>query len=53
LLGWVQGSVGIPQSQQEAYRFCRQACDALRVFPPCAVRDTLEEIAWFVLERNK
>jgi heptaprenyl diphosphate synthase/octaprenyl-diphosphate synthase len=53
LLGWVQGSVGIPQSQQEAHRFCREACDALRIFPPSAVRDTLEEIAWFVLERNK
>jgi len=53
LLAWVQGSVGIAQSQQEARRFCQQACDALQVFPPAAVRDTLEDIAWFVLGRNK
>ena len=53
LLGWVQGSVGVEQSQQEACRFCQQACDALRVFPPSAARDALEDIAWFVLERNK
>ena len=53
LLAWVQGSVGIERSQQEAQRFCQQACDALHAFPPSPIRDTLEGIAWFVLERNK
>jgi geranylgeranyl pyrophosphate synthase len=53
LLAWVQGSVGIERSQQEAQRFCQQACDALHTFPPSPIRDTLEGIAWFVLERNK
>lgn len=53
LLAWVQRSVGIERSQQEAQRFCQEACDALRVFPPSAIRDTLEGIAWFVLERKK
>ncbi len=53
LLAWVQHSVGIERSRQEAQRFCQEACDALRVFPPSAIRDTLEGIAWFVLERKK
>jgi heptaprenyl diphosphate synthase/octaprenyl-diphosphate synthase len=53
LLAWVQESVGIERSQQEAQHFCQQARDALRVFPPSPIRDTLEGIAWFVLERNK
>jgi heptaprenyl diphosphate synthase/octaprenyl-diphosphate synthase len=53
LLAWVQESVGIERSQQEAQRFCQQACDALHAFPPSPIRDTLESIAWFVLERNK
>ena len=53
LLAWVQRSVGIEQSQQEARRFCQQASDALQMFPPSAIRDALEDIAWFVLEREK
>jgi heptaprenyl diphosphate synthase len=53
LLAWVQRSVGIERSRQEARRFCQQACDALQVFPPSAIRDVLEGIAWFVLERKK
>jgi heptaprenyl diphosphate synthase/octaprenyl-diphosphate synthase len=53
LLAWVQQSVGIERSQQEARRFCQQACDALHAFPASPIRDTLEGIAWFVLERNK
>ena len=53
LLDWVQRSVGIGRSQQEAHRFCLQACDALQVFPPSAIRDALEDIAWFVLAREK
>jgi len=53
LLAWVQRSVGIGRSQQEAHRFCLQACDALQVFPPSAIRDALEDIAWFVLAREK
>ena len=53
LLAWVQESVGIERSQQEARRFCQQACDALNAFPASPIRDTLEGIAWFVLERNK
>lgn len=53
LLAYVQRSEGIQRSQQEARRFCREACDALRVFPPSSARDALESIAWFVLEREK
>jgi len=53
LLAWVQTSVGIKRSQQEAQRFCQDACDALQVFPPSPMRDALEDIAWFVLGRNK
>jgi heptaprenyl diphosphate synthase/octaprenyl-diphosphate synthase len=53
LLAWVQHSVGIERSRREAHRFCQQACDALHTFPPSAVRDGLEGIAWFVLERKK
>lgn len=53
LLAWVQQSAGIERSQQEAHRFCQQACDALRVFPPSAVQDALEDLAWFVLERKR
>ena len=53
LLAWVQRSVGIEQSHQEARRFCEEACDALRVFPSSPIRDALHNIAWFVLERNK
>ena len=53
LLSWVQDSVGIERSRQEAQRFCQAACEALEVFPPSAIRDTLEGIAWFVLERKK
>jgi heptaprenyl diphosphate synthase len=53
LLAWVQRSVGIEQSQQEAQTYCQAACDALGVFPSSPVRDALEGIAWFVLERNK
>ena len=53
LLGWVQRSVGIQRSRQEAQRFCQQACEALQEFPPSAIRDTLEDIAWLVLERQK
>jgi heptaprenyl diphosphate synthase component 2 len=53
LLAWVQCSVGIERSQQEARRFCQQACDALQVFPPSPLRDALADIAWFVLGREK
>jgi geranylgeranyl pyrophosphate synthase len=53
LLTWVQHSIGIEQSQQEAQRFCQEACDALQVFPPSPVRDALEGIARYVLERRK
>jgi heptaprenyl diphosphate synthase/octaprenyl-diphosphate synthase len=53
LLSWVQRSVGIERSQQEARRFCQAACDALRSFPRSEIRDALEGIAWFVLERQK
>jgi geranylgeranyl pyrophosphate synthase len=53
LLAWVQRSVGIERSQQEAFRFCQQAGDALQIFPPSAIRDALEDIAWFVLERER
>jgi len=53
LLAWVQRSVGIEQSHQEARRFCEEACDALQVFTSSPIRDALENIAWFVLERNK
>jgi heptaprenyl diphosphate synthase len=53
LLTWVQRSVGIEQSQQEAQRYCQAARDALSVFPSSPVRDALESITWFVLERNK
>ncbi len=53
LLTWVQRSVGIGQSQQEAQRYCQGACDALEIFPSSPIRDALEGIAWFVLERNR
>jgi heptaprenyl diphosphate synthase/octaprenyl-diphosphate synthase len=53
LLAWVQRSIGIDRSQQEAQRFCQEARDALRIFPPSAIRDALEGIAWLVLERRK
>jgi heptaprenyl diphosphate synthase len=53
LLAWVQRSVGIERSQQEARRFCQQACDALQVFHPSPLRDALADIAWFVLGREK
>jgi heptaprenyl diphosphate synthase len=53
LLAWVQRSEGIGRSRQEARHFCQQACDALQTFPPSAVRDALQDIAWFVLERKK
>jgi heptaprenyl diphosphate synthase/octaprenyl-diphosphate synthase len=53
LLAWVQDSVGVDHSRREALRFCREACEMLRVFPPSHVRDALEGIAWFVLERKK
>jgi len=53
LLAWVQTSVGIERAQQEAQHYCQTACDALRAFPPSPIRETLEGIAWFVLERNK
>ncbi len=53
LLAWVQRSVGIERSQQEARRFCQQACDALQIFPPSPLRDALTDIAWFVLGREK
>ncbi len=53
LLTWVQGSVGIERSRHEARCLCQQACDALYAFPPSAIRDALQGIAWFVLERTK
>jgi heptaprenyl diphosphate synthase len=53
LLAWVQRSDGIQRSQQEAHRFCRQAREALQAFPPSAIRDTLADIAWLVVEREK
>jgi heptaprenyl diphosphate synthase/octaprenyl-diphosphate synthase len=53
LLSWVQDSVGIERSQQEAQRYCQGACDALGTFPPSPIRDALKGIAWFVLERDK
>ena len=53
LLTWVQRSVGIEQSQQEAQRYCQGACDALEIFASSPIRDALEGIAWFVLERNR
>ena len=53
LLAWVQRSVGVERSQQEARRFCQQACDALQVFHPSPIRDALADIAWFVLGRDK
>jgi len=53
LLAWVQHSVGVERSRQEARRFCQQAGDALQIFPPSAIRDALEDIAWFVLERER
>jgi heptaprenyl diphosphate synthase len=53
LLAWVQCSVGIAGSRQEARRFCQQACDALQVFRPSPLRDALADIAWFVLGREK
>ena len=53
LLAWVQRSEGIERARREAQRFCQQACDALRTFPPSAVRNALQDIAWFVLERRK
>lgn len=53
LLAWVQRSVGIERSQQEARRFCQEACDALQVFRASAIRDALEDIVWFVLSREK
>ncbi|GAB4533668.1 MAG: polyprenyl synthetase family protein [Anaerolineae bacterium] len=53
LLTWVQTSVGIERSRQEARRFCQEACDALQVFPPSPIRDALERMAWFVLVRKK
>ena len=53
LLAWVQRSVGIEQSQQEAQRYCQGACDALEIFASSPIRDALEGIAWFVLERNR
>jgi heptaprenyl diphosphate synthase len=53
LLAWVQCSDGIKRSRQEARRFCQQACEALRAFPPSAIRDALADIAWWVVEREK
>jgi heptaprenyl diphosphate synthase len=53
LLAWVQTSVGIERAQQEAQHYCEAACDALSIFPHSPIRDALEGIAWFVLERNK
>lgn len=53
LLAWVQRSVGIERSRQEAQHFCQQACDALRAFPPSAVREALEDIARLVVAREK
>jgi heptaprenyl diphosphate synthase len=53
LLAWVQRSVGIEQSRQEARRFCQAASQAVDMFPPSAIRDTMQDIAWFVLERRK
>lgn len=53
LLAWVQRSVGIERSREEARRFCVEACQALQIFHPSPIRDTLEDIAWFVLERKK
>jgi heptaprenyl diphosphate synthase/octaprenyl-diphosphate synthase len=53
LLAWVQRSIGVDRSRQEALRFCQQACEALSVFSPSAIRNALEGIAWFVLERMK
>jgi heptaprenyl diphosphate synthase len=53
LLAWVQRSVGIERSRQEARRFCRQACDALQIFQPSPLRDALADIAWFVLGRER
>ena len=53
LLAWVQSSVGIERSRQEARHFCQSACDALSAFPRSPIRDALEGIAWLVLDRNK
>jgi geranylgeranyl pyrophosphate synthase len=53
LLTWIQGSVGIERSRLEARSFCQHACDALYTFPPSAIRDALQGIAWYVLERTK
>jgi heptaprenyl diphosphate synthase len=53
LLAWVQRSVGIEHSRQAARRFCQAASHALETFPPSAIRDTLQDLAWFVLERRK
>jgi heptaprenyl diphosphate synthase len=52
LLAWVQRSVGIERSQEAAQRYCWEARQALQAFPPSAIRDALEGIAWFVLERE-
>jgi heptaprenyl diphosphate synthase len=53
LLAWVQRSDGIERSRQETRRFCQQAREALRAFPPSAIRDALADIAWLVMERQK
>ena len=53
LLAWVQRSVGIEHSRQAARRYCQAASHALETFPPSAIRDTLQDLAWFVLERRK
>jgi geranylgeranyl pyrophosphate synthase len=53
LLAWVQRSKGIERAQQEAERFCGQACQALEIFPASDIRDALQDIAHFVLERER
>lgn len=53
LLTWVQSSSGIERSQQSCYRYCEEACRALREFPASDIRAALEDVVWSVLARQK
>lgn len=53
LLDYVQRSFGIQRAKDDAEHFCRQACQALEVFPASPLRQAMQDIAWSVLARDK
>ena len=53
VLTYVQASPGIEESMAHAREYCELACQALSCFPPSRGRDSLEEIAWMLLRRDK